>query len=196
MTKIKSLRLEFNSDLGEKSYVEIKFVRLKFHREERKNEEGEETQQNKEEIPSRNLVEQRRRNPEHHKPMWNFFQKPKKREKKRKKSISKKKNPTLMMKLWTDSVWTWLVIARIDWKSNNKGLKEISLKMKKKPSRRRTDWRWWRRRNLGKWRNPRWFLRLEFHVDFFFHIRPPTPYNSSFIDSSFTLNSSFKDSNC
>ena len=55
--------------MGEKSYVEIKFVRLKFHREERKNEEGEETQQNKEEIPSRNLVEQRRRNPEHHKPM-------------------------------------------------------------------------------------------------------------------------------
>ena len=70
MTKIKSLRLEFNSDMGEKSYMEIKFVRLKFHREERKNEEGEETQQNKEEIPSRkNLVEQRRRNLEHHKPM-------------------------------------------------------------------------------------------------------------------------------
>ena len=38
--------------------------------------------------------------------------------------------------------------------------------------------------------------RLEFHVEFFFHIRLSTPYNSSFIDSSFTLNSSFKDSNC
>ena len=56
--------------MEEKSYVEIKSVRLKFHREERKNEEGEETQQNKEEIPSRkNLVEQRRRNLEHHKAM-------------------------------------------------------------------------------------------------------------------------------
>ena len=67
VTKIESLRLEFNSDMEEKSHVEIKSVRLKFHREERKNEEGEETQQNKEEIPSRNLVEQRRRNLEHHK---------------------------------------------------------------------------------------------------------------------------------
>ena len=69
MTKIESLRLEFNSDVEQKSHMEIEFVRLEFHREERKNDEGEETQQNKEEIPSRrNPVEQKRRNPKHHKP--------------------------------------------------------------------------------------------------------------------------------
>ena len=46
--KIESLRLEFNSDVEQKSHMEIEFVRLEFHREERKNDEGEETQQNKE----------------------------------------------------------------------------------------------------------------------------------------------------
>ena len=42
------------------------------------------------------------------------------------------------MKLWTDSVWDLLASAQTDWKSNNKGLKEMGPKTKKKPSRWRT----------------------------------------------------------
>ena len=32
----------------------------------------------------------------------------------------KKKNPTLTMKLWIESVWDWLAVARTNRKSNNK----------------------------------------------------------------------------
>ena len=50
VTKIESFILEFKSDVEEKRHVEIEFVKLEFHREEKKNEEG-------------NPTEQRRRNP-------------------------------------------------------------------------------------------------------------------------------------
>ena len=40
MTKIESFRLEFKSDVEEKRYTEIESVKLEFHREEKKNEEG------------------------------------------------------------------------------------------------------------------------------------------------------------
>ena len=48
-------------------------------------------------------------------------------------SKKKKKNPTLTMKLWTESIWDWLAVARTNRKLNNEN------KMKMKPSRRRTE---------------------------------------------------------
>ena len=97
-TKIECFKLEFKSDVEEKSHVKIKSIRVKFHKEEKKNEEGEKTQQNREEKYSRtkpveqrrNPTKQRRGNSEHHKPTWNFFQKPIKN----KKSTSTKKKKT------------------------------------------------------------------------------------------------------
>ena len=48
------------------------------------------------------------------------------------------------MKLWIDSVWDWLAIARTNWKSKNKGLKDfvrIGLETKEaKESREKRKW--------------------------------------------------------
>ena len=76
MTKVESLRLEFQSNVEENNNVKIESIRLEFYIEEKNNEEGEETQQNKEEETQKKKTS---RNLEHHKPTWNFFQKPKKK---------------------------------------------------------------------------------------------------------------------
>ena len=64
-----------------------------------------ETQQNKEDKPSRAKKKKSRTSQSHMK----FFSK-------------KKKNPTLTMKLWTNSAWDCLAVGQTDRKSNNKGL--------------------------------------------------------------------------
>lgn len=40
VTKIESFRLEFKSDVEEKRHMEIEFVKLEFHKKEKKNKEG------------------------------------------------------------------------------------------------------------------------------------------------------------
>ena len=65
-----------------------------------------ETQQNKEDKPSRAKKKKSRTSQSHMK----FFSK------------KKKKNPTLTMKLWTNFAWDCLAVGQTDRKSNNKGL--------------------------------------------------------------------------
>ena len=45
------------------------------------------------------------------------------------------------MKLWTDSVWDWLAIARTDRKSNNKGLENsVRIDLENKETEERCKW--------------------------------------------------------
>ena len=45
MTKIESFGLEFKSNVEEKSHMEMESIRIELHREEKKNEEGNPTEQ-------------------------------------------------------------------------------------------------------------------------------------------------------
>jgi len=48
------------------------------------------------------------------------------------------------MKLWTDSVWDWLAIARTDRKSNNKGLENsVRIGLENKETEERCEKRKW-----------------------------------------------------